>query len=88
MERFKLKNGILLPPPRNGVAADGRVISNFDRLVSENAVFAAQNGYFPKEKEEAAPREGEWERVWCLIQNVWCSSFVPVEVEARGEDQM
>lgn len=48
MERFRLKNGRLCPPPRNAVTSEGEVISNFDMLIAGDAGFAAKNRYFPR----------------------------------------
>ena len=71
MERFRLKNGRLCPPPRNAVTSKGEVISNFDALVASDADFAMQNRYFPLAKgvppippvdfeEPYREQDGEW----------------------------
>ena len=79
MERYILRNGVLLSPPRNAVAADGRAISNFDLLVARDADFAAQNGYYPKSGAVVVRPEGDYEQVFHLLDGEWQSCFIPVE---------
>jgi hypothetical protein len=52
MLRFRLQNGMLLPPPRDGVSAEGKAVSGFGRRVAEDATFAAANGYYPLAQQE------------------------------------
>ena len=87
MERFKLKNGVLMPPARNAVTTDGRVISNFDVLVANDADFAAQNGYYPKGHEPQVPPTGELAVSYHLVDGVWQGELVAVEIppELRAE---
>ena len=79
MERYMLGKGVLLPPPRNAVAADGRVISNFDLLVARDAAFAAHNGYYPKSDAASVKPDGDWEETYVLADGEWQSCFVPIE---------
>lgn len=50
MERYQIKRGVPVAPPEHGVTKDGRVISNFAERVKHDAVFAAENGYYPIEE--------------------------------------
>ena len=52
MERYKMINGSLVPPPCGGVTADGRVISNFAARVRRDPAFAVANGYYPLSESE------------------------------------
>ena len=52
MERYKMVNGSLVPPPCGGVTAEGRVISNFAARVRRDPVFAMANGYYPLAESE------------------------------------
>ena len=57
MMLYKLVNGTPVAPPKNGVSADGRAISNFLGRVQHDAAFAKANGYnfCPDEVEAVAP---------------------------------
>ena len=83
MERYIFRNGILLPPPRNAVAADGRAFSNFDLMVAHDADFAAQNGYYPKSDAVPVPPDGEHEAVYTLSNGEWQTCFIPVKAESE-----
>ena len=59
MLKFRLQNGMLLPPPRDSISAEGRAVSGFGRRVAADAAFAAANGYFPlAEQEEPVLADG------------------------------
>ena len=63
MMLYKLVNGTPVAPPRNGVSADGRAISNFSGRVLHDAAVAKANGYQHKvaleEIEASAANEAE-----------------------------
>ena len=75
MKRYRIIDGIPVPPPKNGVDKNGNVISNFAGRIENDTAFAAQNGYYPMapmpegellELEKAPPvfvlQDGQWER--------------------------
>ena len=47
MKRYRIIDGIPVPPPKNGVDKNGNVISNFAARIESDAAFASQNGYYP-----------------------------------------
>ncbi|MBR2011423.1 MAG: hypothetical protein IKA06_06745 [Clostridia bacterium] len=77
MDRYIIKNNAPVAPPRCGVTASGRVVSNFARRIKNDADFAAENGYYPLAKqddaspelleEHEAPAEGKY----TLIDGEW-----------------
>ena len=80
MMLYKLVNGTAVPPPKNGISADGRAISNFSGRVYHDAAFAKANGYLHRvtlaeiESTESNPSE-----------KVKRSSSVPPKNEATDE---
>ena len=68
MERFKYKNGVLLSPPRNAVASDGRVLSNFDLMIAHDKAFAEENGYYPKSEQPIVLPEQGYDMVYRLLK--------------------
>lgn len=54
MKRYRIENGVPVSPPRNGISADGRMISGFAALIESDAAFAAANGYYPIVESDAA----------------------------------
>ena len=76
MERYVLKNNVLVSPPDCGVTAKGEVVSNFANRVRNDAVFAAENGYYPlcvKEPDKELLEEGECvgEGTYILVDGYW-----------------
>ena len=75
MSRYIIKNNAPVPPPASGVSVEGRVISNFAKRIENDAVFAAENGYYPLAElpsleellEEAPCGEGRY----VLVQGKW-----------------
>ena len=47
MKRYRLENGRLVPPPKNGVCHDGTILSGFGKRVEADGQFAQQHGYYP-----------------------------------------
>lgn len=47
MERYIIKNNVPIAPPRCGVTANGRVVSNFAARIQSDESFAVVNGYYP-----------------------------------------
>lgn len=47
MERYIIKNNVPVAPPRCGVTASGRVVSNFAARIKSDERFATENGYYP-----------------------------------------
>ena len=88
MERYKLKNGDLCPPPRNGVSLEGRAFSNFAARVARDEDFAVQNNYYPKSADWPPEPEGAFEVVYTLCEGAWHCHYEtlpsPTPIEAMG----
>ena len=83
MERFKLKNGDLCPPPRNGVCAAGHAVSNFAARVARDAAFAAQNGYFPKSPAWPPVPNELCEPIYELREGEWHCRYEPLATQTK-----
>ena len=76
MNRYMMKNGVFVFPPSDGVTANGRAVSNFAGRVRHDAVFAAENGYFPirenvKEEDELLENHTPRDIVYTLKGGEW-----------------
>lgn len=85
MNRYRLIDGVLQPPPRCGVTSDGRAITNFRIRVLENATFAAENGYYPMSEHlsaEPAPKaDHRTEVLWHLENGCWQCSYLQTPLD-------
>jgi len=76
MERYIIKNNVPVSPPDCGVTVKGEVVSNFANRVRNDAVFAAENGYYALRQDvpDEELLEGEerlGEGAYILVDGEW-----------------